>query len=311
MTKDSDRTFSRQRRLLLGAMAGALVLPTVVPSAANAFDVPAEPRLITRDYAKVRNRFRTKLLQKGPAPDKYETLDAPANAEKIFYRSGYGGELELAAWMSKYKRDRKPRPGVLFLHGGNAMGLGHWNLMGPYVDAGFVVLMPSVRGENGQLGNFSGFYDEVDDVLAAADRLAHLPGVDPNRLFIAGHSIGGTLTMLASMSTHKFRAAAPISGNPDAFRFFNRYPQDIRFDDDNTHEFEVRTALCYAQSFKCPVRVVHGTDESHFNDRAGLLASRARSAGVRIETDLAKGGHTSALPAEIEQSIRFFHGVAA
>ncbi|WP_160005244.1 S9 family peptidase [Rhizobium sp. 18055] len=307
MIKDKDQSFSRQRRLLLAGMAGALVLPRI----ANAFDVPPEPRLITRDYAKVRNRFRTKLLEKGPAPDKYEPLEAPANAEKIFYRSGYGGELELVAWVSKYKREHKAKPGVLFLHGGNAMGVGHWNLMGPYVDAGFVVLMPSVRGENGQLGNFSGFYDEVDDVLAASDRLAHLPGVDPNRLFIAGHSIGGTLAMLTAMSTHKFRAAAPISGNPDAFRFFNRYPQDIRFDDDNKHEFEVRTALCYAQSFKCPVRVVHGTDESHFNDRAGLLASRARAGGVRIETDTAKGNHTSALPTEIEQSIRFFHGVAA
>jgi dipeptidyl aminopeptidase/acylaminoacyl peptidase len=310
MTSDNDHSFSRQRRLLLTGLAGAFVLPAL-PGVANAFDVPSEPRLITRDYAKVRKRFRTRLLEKGPAPDKYEPLDAPANAEKIFYRSGYGGELELVAWVSKYKRERKAKPGILFLHGGNAMGVGHWNLMGPYIDAGFVVLMPSVRGENGQAGNFSGFYDEVDDVLSAADRLAHLPGVDANRLFIAGHSIGGTLTMLASMSTHKFRAAAPISGNPDAFRFFNRYPQDIRFDDDNTHEFEVRTALCYAQSFKCPVRVVHGTDESHFNDRAGLLASRARSGGVRIETDTAKGGHTSALPEEIEQSIRFFHGVAA
>ena len=288
-------------------MAGSLLLPNL----AKAFDVPDVPRLAKHDYASVRRHFRTKLLQKGPAPDKYEPLTAPADAEKIFYRSGYGGELELAAWVSRYKRERTARPAVLFLHGGNAMGVGHWNLMGPYIDAGFVVLMPSVRGENGQAGNFSGFYDEVDDVLSAADRLAHLPGVDANRLFIAGHSIGGTLTMLASMSTHKFRAAAPISGNPDAFRFFNRYPQDIRFDDDNTHEFEVRTALCYAQSFKCPVRVVHGTDESHFNDRAGLLASRARSGGVRIETDTAKGGHTSALPEEIEQSIRFFHGVAA
>ncbi|KRB50425.1 aminopeptidase [Rhizobium sp. Root708] len=307
MTTNDDNRFLRQRRALLAGIAGALVLPAI----ASAFDVPAEPRLITRDYARARSHFRTNLLKKGPAPDRYESLDAPSNADRIFYRSGYGGELELVAWVSQYKRDRKPKPAVLFLHGGNAMGLGHWNLMAPYVDAGFVVMMPALRGENGQMGNFSGFYDEVDDVLSAADRLAHLPGVDQNRLFIAGHSIGGTLTMLASMSSHKFRAAAPISGNPDAFRFFNRYPQDIRFDDRNAHEFEVRTALCYAQSFKCPVRVVHGTDESHFNDRAGLLASRARAAGVRIETATVTGNHTSALPAEIAQSIHFFQGVSA
>lgn len=307
MTSNEDNAFRRQRRLVLAGIVGALAAPRL----ASAFEVPAEPRLIHRDYAKVRTHFRTKLLQKGPAPDKYERLDAPADGEKIFYRSGYGGELELTAWVSKYKRGSKRKPGILFLHGGNAMGMGHWVLMKAYADAGFVVLMPSLRGENGQMGNFSGFYDEVDDVLAAADRLSHLPGVDPNRLFIAGHSIGGTLTMLAAMSSHRFRAAAPISGNPDAFRFFNRYPQDIRFDDANAHEFEVRTALCYAQSFKCPVRIVHGTEEEHFNDRADLLVSRARAAGLRIENDTVTGNHTSALPVEIEQSIRFFHGVAA
>ncbi|MBX4869387.1 alpha/beta fold hydrolase [Rhizobium bangladeshense] len=307
MNSHEQNSFFRQRRAVLAGLAGALVLPRM----AAAFDVPDEPRLAKHDYAEVRRHFRTKLLKKGPAPDKYEPLTAPADAEKIFYRSGYGGELELAAWVSRYKRERTARPAVLFLHGGNAMGTGHWQLMKPYMDAGYVVMMPSLRGENGQRGNFSGFYDEVDDVLAATERLAHLPGVDPGRLFIAGHSIGGTLTMLAAMSTHKFRAAAPISGNPNAFRFFSRYPQDIRFDDSNTHEFEVRSALCYARSFKCPIRVVHGTEEAHFNDRADLLARRARAAGTHIETDTVAGNHTSALPAEIEQSIRFFHGVAA
>ncbi|MDR7143001.1 S9 family peptidase [Rhizobium sp. BE258] len=304
---DDQNAFFRQRRSVLAGLAGSLLLPGM----ARAFDVPLKPKLIAHDYAKVRTHFRTKLLQKGPAPDKYENLVAPADGDQIFYRSGAGSELELVAWVSKYKRTRQPKPAVLFLHGGNAMGMGHWNLMKPYMDAGFVVMMPSVRGENGQMGNFSGFYDEVDDVLAAADRMAHLPGVDQNRLFIAGHSIGGTLTMLASMSTHKFRAAAPISGNPDAFRFFNRYPQDIRFDDSNEREFEVRTALCYAESFKCPLRVMHGTEEDHFNDRADLLARRARRAGIRIETDTVAGNHTSALPAEIAQSIHFFQGVAA
>ncbi|KQV68067.1 alpha/beta fold hydrolase [Rhizobium sp. Root1220] len=307
MTSDEGNSFFRQRRMVLAGLAGSLVLPRM----ANAFDVPELPRLINHDYAKVRKRFRTSLLQKGPAPDRYEPLDTPADGDRILYRSGYGGELELVAWLSKYKREQKPKPAVLFLHGGNAMGIGHWELLKAYADAGFVVMMPSLRGENGQMGNFSGFYDEVDDVLAAADRLQHLPGVDPNRLFIAGHSIGGTLTMLAAMSSHKFRAAAPISGNPDGFRFFKRYPQDIRFDVQNAHEFEVRTALCYAESFKCPVRVVHGTEEPHFNDRAGLLASRARAGGVRIETDTVKGDHTSALPTEIVQSIRFFQGISA
>jgi hypothetical protein len=75
-----------QRRAMLAGLAGAFILPRM----AAAFDVPDEPRLAKHDYAKVRHHFRTKLLQKGPAPDKYEPLNAPADADKIFYRSGYG-----------------------------------------------------------------------------------------------------------------------------------------------------------------------------------------------------------------------------
>ncbi|MGO7244719.1 S9 family peptidase, partial [Rhizobium ruizarguesonis] len=77
------------------------------------------------------------------------------------------------------------------------------------------------------------------------------------------------------------------------------------------HLLVVRSALCYAHSFNCAVRVVHGSEEPHFNVRADLLARRARGAGVQIESDTVAGNHTSALPSEIEQSIRFFHGVAA
>jgi len=296
-----------RRRTFLSALAASVIAPTV----ASAFDVPAEPQLMTGDYAKERRKFRTHLLNKGPAPDNFEPLVAPPGADQVFYRSGYGGELELVAWVSRYQRTPKPRPAVLFLHGGNALGQGHWMLVKPYIEAGYVVMIPSMRGENGQKGNFSGFYDEVDDVLSAADRLRHLPGVDPHRLFLAGHSVGGTLAMLAAMSGRRFRAATPISGNPDAFAFFDRYPQDIRFDDRNPREFQMRSAICYAHSFKCPMKVMQGTEEVHFSPRIGLLAKRATAGGVKMEVATLPGGHTTALPAEIQQSIQFFKGVAA
>jgi poly(3-hydroxybutyrate) depolymerase len=36
------------------------------------------------------------------------------------------------------------------------------------------------------------FYDEVNDVLAAADALAVQPYVDSTGIFVSGHSAGGT-----------------------------------------------------------------------------------------------------------------------
>ncbi|MEF0939705.1 alpha/beta hydrolase family protein [Rhizobium sp. BR 362] len=330
MTTSEDNAFRPTRRTLLSGLAVTLFAPNIARAAETAAPVAksvdakvmdpqtgkpavavAEPPLLTGDYAKERHKFRTDLLNKGPAPDKYEPLVAPSDADQIFYRSGLGGELELVAWVSRYERTPKPKPAVLFLHGGNAIGQGHWLPMKPYIEAGYVVMIPSMRGENGQKGNFSGFYDEVADVLAASNRLRHLPGVDPHRLFLAGHSVGGTLAMLAAMSAKRFRAAAPMSGNPDAFAFFHRYPEDIRFNAKNPREFQMRSPVCYAHSFKCPLKVMHASEEGTLQARAALLSKRALAAGVKMELATVQGNHNSALPGEIEQSIQFFRSVAA
>lgn len=327
MTMSDDNVFRPNRRGVLAGLAVSLLAPGIVRAAddSTAGSKPGEskgeiarsdekaadaPPQLAGDYANERHVFRTDLLSKGPAPDIYEPLVTPSTADQLFYRSGLGGELELVAWVSRYTRSAKPKPAVLFLHGGNAIGQGHWQLMKPYIDAGYVVMIPSMRGENGQKGNFSGFYDEVADVLAASNRLRHLPGVDPHRMFLAGHSIGGTLAMLAAMSTKRFRAVVPISGNPDAYAFFGRYPQDIRFNTRNPREFQMRSPLCYAHSFKSPVKLFHGTEEAHFDSRLALLSKRATAAGVKMEMATVPGSHNSALPGEIEQSIEFFRSVA-
>ena len=42
-----------------------------------------------------------------------------------------------------------------------------------------------------------------------------------------------------------------------------------------------------------------------------LLAKRATAGGVKMDMETMPGSHNSALPGEIEQSIRFFESVAA
>jgi len=59
------------------------------------------------------------------------------------------------------------------------------------------------------------FYGEVNDVLAAADYLARLPYVDAKRIYVSGHSVGGKMTLLAALTSNRFRAAASFSGSCD------------------------------------------------------------------------------------------------
>lgn len=55
------------------------------------------------------------------------------------------------------------------------------------------MMFPSLRGGNDNPGVKEGFLAEVDDVLAAADFLGKQNYVDPGRIYLGGHSTGGTL----------------------------------------------------------------------------------------------------------------------
>lgn len=285
------------RRTLLAGAAASLLL-----SGAQA--VPSVPTLIARDYAIDRQSFHTHILKVGPAPDDGDPLNEPPDGAQVLpYRSG---SLDLKAWRSEPVGKGGRRPALLFLHGGNGLGTGHWELTWPYLRAGYVVMVPAFRAENGQKGAFSGFYDETDDVLAAARVLAAQPDVDPSRVFVSGHSVGGTLTLLASLSTKLFRGASSFSGNPSAYAFFKRFPEDIRFDTSDPREFEMRSAVCYATSLKCPLLIQHGTEETRSTQMSELTLSRARAAGLPIEYAPVRGDHFSALPEETMRSLAFF-----
>jgi dipeptidyl aminopeptidase/acylaminoacyl peptidase len=276
-----------------------------MPAPAASLSPP--PPLLDEDYAFARQRFRTTLLRRGPAPDPVLPLDPPPGASRIAYRSG---NLTLAAWLSEAPRSTGAKaPGVLVLHGGDVLSGGHWeDLAKPFVAAGFVAMIPSLRGENGQDGAYSGFYDENADVLAALDALAADPRVDSERLFVAGHSMGGTQTLLAALSSPRIRSAAAFSGAPDAVRFFRRFPDMLRFDPKNRREYEMRSAVCFATSFKCPVRLWHGTEETRAVEPARLTVERARAAGLDVATAALPGAHSTALPGEIARAIAFFSG---
>ncbi|MGV1917261.1 alpha/beta fold hydrolase [uncultured Agrobacterium sp.] len=303
---DKPFSFSPTRRSLLAGTFGLSAAALLPKGAHSEVDQPPVLPLEREDYAKARERFHTHLLRKMPAPEKSEPLGTPPGARRVTYPGGPNGSIELVAWLSEYTPSKTLKPAVLFLHGGNATGDGHWALMKPFWQAGFVVLLPSFRGENGQQGNYSGFYDETSDALSAAAYLENLPGIDKDRFFLAGHSNGGTLSLLAAM-TRKFRAAVPISAGVNSWRYFNRYTDELCFDETDPQEFIMRSSVCFGHSLKCPTLMLRGTQERPFDADHELLMSRATSVGTKIDHQLLPGTHNGVVPHAVDESIKFFN----
>jgi dienelactone hydrolase len=258
------------------------------------------------DYARARSRFQTRLLRKGPSPQKALAVKPPARVAEIEYLSG---KLRLKAWLKPPADETRKYPAVLFLHGGFAFGSDDWDVSQPYRDAGFVVLTPILRGENGQPGSFSFYYDEVDDVLAAAEYLSKQPYLDADHLYIAGPSAGGTLALLAAMTTKRFRAAASFSGITDQVvfcKYAKNAKRDVPIDISDARELELRSPLAYANSFKCPVRIYYGSLEPHLRPMSERTAKLATDGGLDVQAVQVEGDHGTSVAPAIKQSIAFF-----
>jgi dienelactone hydrolase len=262
------------------------------------------------DYAQVRKQFRTALTRTGPSPQTELLPRPPEWVEEVEYPSG---ALRLKAWVSGHQKTGAKLPAVIFLHGGFAFGLADWDMAVPYWAAGFVVMVPMLRGENGLPGTFTFLYDEVDDVLAAADYLSRHPAVDPDRIYLAGHSAGGTLVLLAAEAAGRFRAAASFDGSPDQQLLYNGSAskpgvhQEVVFDPKNLRELQVRSPLAYAASLKSPVRLYYSDEASifvHYPNKR--LVEVARQRGADVAATHVAGTHFTHVAPAMKQSIAFF-----
>jgi dipeptidyl aminopeptidase/acylaminoacyl peptidase len=283
--------------------------PTATPISTTNKAPSASTQSTESAYTAARGKFQTKLLHKGPCPEpltarRFDKLDRPKGVQEIEYRSG---DLRLKAWaqLPTEMRDRK-LAAVVFLHGGWGFDEGDWEDTQPFRDAGFIVLAPMLRGENGCPGDFTMFYDEVHDAIAAGEHLAGIPGVDPQRVYLAGYSAGGTLAMLASMTNTRFRAVAALDGSPNRRSFAVAFKDVVPFDMLDEEEMRMRSAVDFPTSFRGPVRLYCSTDNNPYIPETRQIAKAAKSKGLDVEVVMVRGDHGSfRLPAS-KQAAEFF-----
>jgi formylglycine-generating enzyme required for sulfatase activity len=263
------------------------------------------------DYAQARSQFQTRLIRKGPSPQEQPMPAPPEGVSVVEYTSG---NLHLKGWINRPSDEARKHPAVLYLHGGFALGAGDWEQSKAYREAGFVVMTPMFRGENGQPGSFSYFYDEVDDVRAAAEYLTKQSYIDSKRVFLAGHSIGGTMTLLASMASKHFRAAASFDGFPYWAVFADDWA--LPFDKSDPREINLRSPLPYTSSLKCPLRLYyHDAERDLLGDYLTFMNRRmvamAKNRGLDVDAVAVAGDHMTHVAAAMRQSIGFFQRLSS
>jgi acetyl esterase/lipase len=164
----------------------------------------------TSPLFQARNAFKTQISYPGSEPG------APTPPASVFRKINYPSAVgALAAYLTLDPQDGSRHPAIIWLTGGDCNSIGDvWSpnprnndqSAAAYRNAGILMMFPSLRGGNSNPGRHEGFYGEVDDVLAAYDYLSRQPYVDPTRIYLGGHSTGGTLALLTAEVRNPFRA---------------------------------------------------------------------------------------------------------
>lgn len=226
----------------------------------------SKPKPPTQTFSEARRLFSTHLAQHSR-----DTAPPPKPPSHVFTQVKYAGPLgPMNAYMTPVPQViTGKRPAVIWLGGGDHNSLRDhlWNAQRLENDqsakqlreAGIIMMVPALRGGSQNPGDKEGLCGEVDDVIAAADWLAKQPHVDPSRIFLAGHSTGGTLALLVAAASDKFRCVFAFGPIDKAGAGYARESMPW-FNRASTKEVLMRSPVYWLKDIATSTYVVEGTD---------------------------------------------------
>jgi acetyl esterase/lipase len=265
------------RSLALSILFAVAASPA--PAADNPTTRPTGRAQLT--LAEARKAFKTTLTERIATND-----PLPAPPPKLFRLVKYDAPVgKLSAYLTPDAGDAKKRPAIVWITGGDCNSTGDVWTPAPeendqtaaaYRQAGIVMMFPSLRGGNGNPGQKEGFYGEVDDVLAAAAFLATQPHVDPKRIYLGGHSTGGSLALLVAEYSDRFRAVFSFGPVQDVCTY-GRGTVALPFDTGDPRERFIRAPGRWLHGIKSPTFVFEG-DQRPSNIAAVVLMGQSPTA---------------------------------
>jgi dipeptidyl aminopeptidase/acylaminoacyl peptidase len=223
--------------------------------------VAAQSTGSSQPLAEARKEFKTKLIKdegaKGP-------IEAPPQGmfSIVHYETNIG---RMAAYLGNIPKDGKLHPAVIWITGGFGNDIGDmWTRQSAGNDqsaavlrqAGLVMMYPSQRGAHDNPGSDETCLAEIDDILAAASFLAAQKGIDPKRIYLGGHSTGGTKALLAAECRNQFRAVFSLGPVGSPKDYGDEY---LTFDTSDAMELKLREPIRWLKSLHPPVFVFEGT----------------------------------------------------
>lgn len=246
-------------KLLSGTLFLLLIVAGCEPQSAK-----TEAKL---SLAEARRGFKMQLTAQATEKEPAEEPQG-SDFQLIKYESPVG---KLGAYLTPDPHDGKKHPAIIWIAGGDCNSIGDVWTPAPadndqtasaYRQAGIVMLFPSLRGGNDNPGRKEGFLGEVDDVLAATKFLQAQEYVDAKRIYLGGHSTGGTLALLVAESSSQYRATFAF-GAVESAADYGTDSGFLPFDLANQREVELRTPGLWLQSIQTPVWVFEGTEEGN------------------------------------------------
>lgn len=291
-----------RRSWLVLALCGTLLACRAPAATAEPSHEP-EPRYVP--YLERRAAHVTQLRVDAPSTGHYAPGMVPERVAEVRYASG---ELELLAWLARPSPAAKgPAPGLVYFHGAFALTPKDLAAVQPFLDAGFVVLMPAWRGENGNPGRLELLYGEVDDAVAATRWLAARPEVDPAHVYAAGHSIGGGVAALLALDpAAPVRLTASIGGLyvPQTFQRWSASESNaplVRFDPSDVAETTLRTLGPNVRDLVHPHFAYVGDDDTGFHANAAAIRREAERWGAPLTVERVPGDHMSSVKPALER----------
>lgn len=248
-------------------------------------------------WSQRRARQPTTLAKRGPSPGSWEPQAVPEGVEEVRVPGPTGG---LLAWFAAPPGAGK-RPGLVYFHGEFSFAAWDFKQVRPFHDAGFAVMTPTLRGENGNPGAFELLRGEVDDACAAVEWFAARPEVDASRIYTLGHSVGGGVSALLSLVPGlPVAATASVGGiyEPATFTRWKQYADTkdlVRFDPSVRDESELRVLGPHLAHMQRPHRAYVGDGDTAILGNARGLLKRAQEIGAPFSLRVVTGDHAGSL----------------